>query len=498
MELRRTTADGRPAAGALAVLATLAVVLTVAVALLRPDGGAPAPAGATSSHLASPAASAVPTSGPTPSPTPSAAPSCSWGGRLDRPDRTVRTEYAVTGWFVLTTPDRCATRATVQGAHAIGADTLLTFGAELAPASPADLRPGGDDERFAGFTVDGGDGYDHAVARTGGGTVRHVYTYAAKATFDDAALFCPGHDGRSTTAHGTYTWWLLPVEGGYSDCDSPSRTYDLVVAHAASQADADALLVADAERFGMTVFLGLPKPAPDPATPYVADDSYTQTLGGFTSRVLAGWDARYGSRDAFAGVYQSLETAVFTDEASWAPNLRVYELQHRIVGFRLPRDKQRVVVSPYADLRRDGGTPVAAVRPALQRIADTAGGVRMVLAPQDGGGTGRVGVFGPGDRDRTVRADLHAVVGDTTYGEAYAGSTATLYAEAAKVRGATLWANVEAFRPPGEVGDRAPSDLATLDRQVALARPHVEKLIGYRWDDYLDASGLAADIAARG
>ena len=478
-----------------AVLAALAVLVGLA-ACGPPHAGSPAGGPAASS--AAPAPSTAPSTGASPSTSPSARPVCPGGGRLDRPDRAVRAASAVTGWFVLTTPDRCATRAKVQGAHAIGADTLVTFGAELTPASPADLRPGADDERFAGFAVDGEDGYDHAVARTGGGTVRHVYTYAAKATFDDAAIFCPGRDGRTTTAHGTFTWWLLPVEGGYSDCDSPSRTYDLVVAHAASATDADSLLVADAERFGMSVFLGLPKPAPDPEAPYVADDSYTQTLGGFTSRVLAGWDARYGTRDAFAGVYQSLETAVFTDEASWAPNLRVYELQHRIVGFRLPRDKQRVVVSPYADLRRDGGVRVAAVRPALQRIADTAAGVRMVLAPQDGGGTGRVGVFGPEDRDQPVRADLRGVVGGTTYGEAYAGSTATLYAEAAKVRGATVWANVEAFRPPGQVGDRAPSDLATLDRQVALARPHVEKLIGYRWDDYLDASGLAEAIAARG
>ncbi|MFC7877372.1 DUF4434 domain-containing protein [Isoptericola sp. NPDC057391] len=491
------TSPVRRASPFAAVVAAAAVLLGLAACGPAPSGspaGAPTP----SSSVAGPRAGGpAPSSSASVGTSPSPAPTCPGGGRLDRPDVAVRASYAVTGWFVLTTADRCATRATVQGAHTIGADTLVTFGAALAPATPADLRPGGD-EGFAGFTVDGQDGYDHAVAQTGGGAVRHVYTYAAKATFDDAALFCPGRDGRTTTAHGTFTWWLLPVEGGYSECDSPSRTYDLVVAHAASTVDADALLVADAERFGMSVYLGLPKPAPDPAAPYVGDDSYTQTLGGFTSRVLAGWNARYGQRDAFAGVYQSLETAVFTDEATWAPNLRVYEMQHRIVGFRLPRDKQRVVVSPYADLRRDGGVPVSSVRPALQRIADTAAGVRMVLAPQDGGGTGRVGVFGRADRDRPVRADLRGVVGRTTYGEAYAGSTARLYAEAAKVRGVTLWANVEAFRPPGEVGDRAPTDLATLDRQVALARPHVAKVVGYRWDDYLDASGLAAEIAARG
>ncbi|MFI2103085.1 hypothetical protein ACH436_07320 [Isoptericola sp. NPDC019693] len=383
--------------------AMVAAALLLGLAACDPT---PDPTGGPESSATAPAAT-----GPAPAPSPDPAPTCPGGVALDRPDRAVSTAYAVTGWFVLTSPDRCATRATVQGAHAIGADTLVTFGAPLVPASPADLRPGGDDDRFSGFTVDGEDGYDHAVARTGGGKVRHVYTYAAKATFDDATLFCPGRDGRSTTAQGTFTWWLLPVEGGYSECDSPSRRYDLVVASSPTT-DADTLLIDDAERFGVAVFLGLPKPAPDPRTPYVADGSYTQTLGGFTSRVLAGWDARHGQRSAFAGVYQSLETAVFTDEATWAPNLRVYELQHRIVGFRLPRDKQRVLVSPYADLRR-GATPVSAVRPALQRIADTAAGTRMVLAPQDGGGTGRVGAFRPGERDRRVRADLRAVVGDT-------------------------------------------------------------------------------------
>ncbi|MFD6177425.1 MULTISPECIES: hypothetical protein [unclassified Isoptericola] len=488
----RTTSPARRAAATL-LAATMALTL-LACSRPAPPSSGPDPSSASSAE-ASPLASGATPPG-SPDPTSSPAPTCPGGERLDRPDRTVRAASAVTGYFAFTSPSRCATRATVQGAHAIGADTLVTFGAQLTPAAPADLRPGAD-APFDGFTVDGADGYRHAVSRTGGGSVRHVYTYGGRTTFGDAALFCPGRDGRSTTAAGVFTWWLLPVEGGYSDCDSPSRTYDLVVAFDDSGADPDALLVADAALFGMSVYLGMPKPAPDPDVPYVADDSYTQTLGGFTSRVLADWNRKFGRSPGFAGAYQTLETAVFTDAATWAPNLRVYEMQHRIVGFRLPRDKQRVVVSPYADLRR-GAVPVAAVRPALQRIADTRAGVTMVLAPQDGGGTGRVGVFTPAERDEPVRADLRGIVGDTTYEEAYAGSTATLYAEAAAVRGVTLWANVEAFRPTGRVGDRASTDLATLDRQVALARPRVAKVVAYRWDDYLDASGLAAEIAARG
>jgi hypothetical protein len=241
----------------------------------------------------------------------------------------------------------------------------------------------------------------------------------------------------------------------------------------------------------------MPRPRSDPGLGYVADTSYTQTLGAFTTRVLTDWNQKFGRLDAFAGAYQTLETAVFTDAATWEPNLRVYELQNRIVGFRLPRDRQQVIVSPYADLRR-GELPVSAIQPTFRRIAETAAGVRLILAPQDGAGTGRVGLFRPEDADQPVRSDLHGVVGETTYGAAYAGTTATLYAEASAVPGVTLWANVEAFRPPGRVGDRAPGLIDVLDLQVELARPHVEKIIAYRWDGYLDTSGLAAEILTRG
>ncbi|GAA1731323.1 hypothetical protein GCM10009809_28530 [Isoptericola hypogeus] len=506
--------------------ALLAVVLVVAVALStlllarvgvggeQPPGsgtsGATTAAGVVSPAPASPpsgeaAPSVPPAPSVAPSPSGEAAPSatpaatvaaCPWGGRLDRPDRSVEVDYPVSGYFMLTTADRCATRAKVQGAHAIGADTIVTFGAELTPVTVGALRRPAKDNPFAGFAVDGTDGYRYATARTGGGRIRDVYTYANKSAFSDAALFCPRRDGRSRTPDGDFTWWLLPVEGGYSDCDSPSRTYDLVVSYGGS-VDADTLLVADAARFGMSVYLGMPRPRPDPGVGFVADASYTQTLGGFTSRVLADWDRKFGRLDAFAGAYQTVETAVFTNADVWRPNLKVYELQNRIVGFRLPKAKQRVVVSPYADLRR-GALPVSAVRPSFQQIADTAAGVRMILAPQDGGGTGRVGAFRPGDGGTRVRADLRGVVGRTTYGAAYAASTATLYAEASRVRGVTLWANVEAFRPPGQVGHRAPGRLDVLDTQVALARPHVQKVIAYRWDEYLDGSGLADQIRARG
>lgn len=490
-----------------AVLTVLLAVTVLAVlALVRPWSEQSAPPSAVPATTPSAAREAAPRPSATSSPSasssasPSASPSgtdlCGPGGRPPEPDRTVRVEYAVTGYFMLTTADRCAARAKVQGAHAIGADTIVTFGAVLREVTPDALRRPDGDNPFAGFRVAGMDGYQHAERLTDGGSIRAVYTYANQTVFSDAALFCPGRDGRSATDDGTFTWWLLPVEGGFSDCDSPSRTYDLVVSFSAGATDADTVLVSDAELFGMEVYLGMPRPQPDPGLDFVADASYTQTLGGFTSRVLEDWRHKFGELAAFAGAYQTLETAIFTNPAVWEPNLRVYELQNRIVGFRLPADKQRVVVSPYTDLRR-GETPVSAIRPALQRIADTAAGVSMILAPQDGVGTGRVGLFGPEDAGERVRPDLRGIVGDTTYGEAYAASSATLYAEASTVAGVTLWANVEAFRPPGRVGHRAPTELAVLDTQVELAAPHVEKVIAYRWDDYLDESGLAREILSR-
>lgn len=225
-------------------------------------------------------------------------------------------DYPVSGYFIFTSADRCDVLRRTAEARSVGADTLLTFGATLEPVAPEDLRA---DPAFERFEVDGEDGYDHAVRMTDGGAIRQVYTFEGKKVFHDAALGCGDRNGQVRTRTGVVTWWLFPIEGGYSSCESPSKTYDLVVSHSADDTDADALLVEAAQAHGMAVYLGLPRPQADPPSPYLADDSYTQTLGAFTTRVLADWTARFGKSQAFTGVYQTVETAVFTDEDAWGP-----------------------------------------------------------------------------------------------------------------------------------------------------------------------------------
>lgn len=162
-----------------------------------------------------------------------------------------------------------------------------------------------------------------------------------------------------------------------------------VVSYSPSNHDANSVLVSVAKRYGVTTYLGLPKPQMDAKVSYVADTSCAHMLSAFTSRVLATWNQRFGSSTAFSGVYQTLETAAFSNSTIWSNNLKIYALQNMIVQYRLPKSKERVIISPSASLRAQS---LSAVTKSYAQIVQTGKGARIILMPQDGVGTGKVGL----------------------------------------------------------------------------------------------------------
>ncbi|NUR84650.1 MAG: hypothetical protein HOY71_11250 [Nonomuraea sp.] len=169
------------------------------------------------------------------------------------------------------------------------------------------------------------------------------------------------------------------------------------------------------------------------------------------------------------------------------------------------------MISPYIDARRGRGFPPDQVGKGLAEVAATRAGLPMVVAVQDGRGTGKVGVYA----NPRARVDprLAPVVGDVTNGQAYYGSTSDYYAAAATAvpAGVELWANVEAFEPTPVAGDcgrldplplRGRATKARLDSQAAAAGPYVGKVISYGWDPFMTcqpAAGrpsVADDIAS--
>ncbi|MFI6600037.1 DUF4434 domain-containing protein [Nonomuraea sp. NPDC050536] len=396
-------------------------------------------------------------------------------------DTRVAVPYAITGYWLVPRSDRCVTRRTVEAIHRIGGDTLVTFGARLAPGRDPEVDCPG----------------CYQVGRK----VRRVYTYVTSEQFGPGLLRCPG-ERRFQTAGRTYYQLLL----GHSCTKGP---VDLVLV--VSDGDGLGNLMAEADGYGMKVYPGLPAAPQDPAKPWLPDPRHTSAVAAFTGRVLADYRQRFAGVKAFAGVYQSFELTVKARPAK-DPTIGLYRAQHAQVAAALPGT--RLLVSPYIDARRGPGFPPEQVGEGLAELAGTRAGLPMVVAVQDGRGTGKVGVYGPAEADAGVDPRVAPIVGNVTNRQAYYGSTGDYYAAAARAvpPGVELWANIEAFEPtpvPGDCGRADPLPLrgrptkARLDRQIEAARPYVSKIISYGWDPFMTCQpgvgrpSVADDIVSR-
>ena len=380
-------------------------------------------------------------------------------GTVIEPNTKVYTKYGISGYFMFTSSNGCFNRSQVERAHKMGADTIVTFGSTLKGSSAAMLAS---DNTFKNFKIKGQPGYNY-IKNVSGAKINRVFTYSDKLTYGKKALSCGSkRNGVQTVGESVYTWWLFPTDSSYSSCSSPSNNYDLVVSYSASKTDGNLVMVSNASRYGMKVYLGLPKPQGDPKVPYRADSSYHHTLGSFATRMLSTWNERYGNVNAFAGVYQTLETPVFSNQSIWAPNLKVYSILNAVTTYQLPKAKERVLISPYANLNAQ---PSSRIQPSYSAIVKTANGARIILAPQDGVGTGAVGM----------------------------NRVETFYAQSKKAGAPEFWANVEAFKPGGAVGNRPNTNKATLDAQIAKAKKYTPKVISYNWK-YMESSGIVKQI----
>lgn len=386
------------------------------------------------------------------------------------PDKKVYYRNGPTGYFMYP-GSGCPNRDQMERAHKMGADTVVTFGPTLAETNESQLTK---DAEFSKFVVNGKSGIQY-VRQVTGEKINRIFTYKFNQTFSTDALGCgQKRNGMYINADdNVYTWWLLPVDGAYSDCHSPTGTYDLVIAYSRTRVDYNTIMVTNAETFGMKAYLGLPMPGPDKKITYVADVSYMHTLLSFTTRLLATWDQRFGTSPGFGGVYQSREMAVFGSRDAWKNTLDLYSAQNQIVQYQLKKDKENVIVSPYASLDQQ---PLSRVAPSYKEIVDTRKGmaeisyssVELILAPQDGVGTGKVGL----DRvDSYLR-------------------------EAKKAGADQFWVNIELFKPGGKPGNRPLTDKATLEKQVAIAKKHGSKVIAFDWS-YAEKAGIVREILGK-
>lgn len=377
--------------------------------------------------------------------------------------KTDRSKYPVDGYFVYTSSNQCTGRNHMHEARQTGAKTSITFGSRILSSSKSSLAK---DSVFKHFRIGGRTGYDHALRQTDGGKIRAVYTYSNKVSFSSNALKCGKRNGVQVVGSKMFTWWLFPVGGSYSGCTSPTKTYNLVVAYNPSaKEDADYNMVANAEALGMQVYLGLPWSKADSKAPYLADgDKYYQhTYGAFATRFGLTWQQRYGKSKAFAGVYATQEMVIGGKASVWQPSLNIYKIQSQVMSYTLGSSKRTLLVSPYASVKQHPLSGAAASLRNIVKHAKAGANVRVIIAPQDGVGTGQVPI----------------------------SQTTTLF-KAAKQAGAwRTWANLEAFQSKRDsAGNRLPmpKDGKRFRQQVNNARSaKVDSIIVYSWNQARDS-----------
>ncbi|MGP3961332.1 DUF4434 domain-containing protein [Nonomuraea sp. 3N208] len=471
-----------------AVLAVVAAVIIV----LPPSSEAPAP-------TASRSAAAQP---PSDQPTPKVSEFTDGCGTFETKEKA---PYAVTGYWIMPRSNPCTWRTQLKEIHDVGGDTIIRigYGLQFRPVSDDGeilTRDGEPDSLYKACEEDGLSCRDAAERdlkqANPGNRIGRTYVYRTDESFGENVFRCPQMEHSIRAGKRTYFRIITQPDGSDdSTCDFSRKgaSYDLILV-AGAEKDSLTELLRLGDQFGIRIFPALPLAPRDPDTPIRAYKHHVGTLTTLTRRILQDYGARFADRASLGGVYQPFEVQMSATLAS-NPTLEVYAGQHTIVEQELPG--KPILISPYMDARRRvgfGQTPKQ-VAEAFKALAKTGVGI---IAPQDSRGTGKVGLFWPDERDAEVDERLWPVVGESTYGTAYHGSTRDYYREMSVAREemiqagyqVQLWANVEAFEPSGEQpcapqGTRGKTDKKRLDQAVTMAGRYVQKVVSYMWSDFM-------------
>ncbi|GAA1019661.1 hypothetical protein Aple_060530 [Acrocarpospora pleiomorpha] len=440
-------------------------------------------------------------------------------------DTNVTTPYSITGYWILPTTDRCNWRRQLEAIHHLGGDTVVRIGFGLSPRQvsaegwildqvTAEGKDPLADKRYA-FCVENSVPCAKAAendlkAANPENRISWNFTYRTDEQYGDGVFRCPSMERKIVIGDKVF-YRLLASEDGSDDatCDftSKGKAYHLILVSAGAT-DSLTELLDLGDRFGIKVFPALPLAPRDPTGTTRANPRHVGTLTTLTRRILQDYGDRHAGRESLGGVYQPFELQI----RDWAepenvPTLQVYAEQHRIVEQELPG--KPILVSPYLDARRRVGytsTPKQ-VKNGFKALARTGVGI---IAPQDGRGTGKGGLFWPNWKNQPVDERLKPVVGESTYNTAYYGGTREYYREMSEARKellgegveVQLWANVESFEPSatercGTQGSRGRTDKPRMDTAVTLVGPYVSKIISYMWTDFYTCGSpsLSEEIA---
>ena len=419
---------------------------------------------------------------------------------------TPANNYPISGFFIAASTNDQANVDKLKAIKAVGGDTVVIFGNQMKPAaidsSGRITREGKADSAFTDCKIDSA---PCAPAVTAGLRIGKTFIFSNGSHFGGSALKCPA-DKNITSNGRLYTLLVIPTAG--SSCTSSNGVYDLVAIYSGRATDADPALSVSraATTLSMKVYAGMPAPVKRTDLPWLPDTSYLATFGKFTERFIL-FHASDNNVAGLAGFYHHTEMPLST--AGFDSILSVYRTQNTAIKNYLP--SRGALVSPYIDARRTAagrGTPATATI-AARNIANTASGIRLNIAIQDGMGTSKGGAYMGSEAGSSVDKYAAAYMGSGSWASKYIAPTGDYYAAAkAGIAGtsAQLWANVEGMAPSGPstantCGDekRGQTTTARLARQIQQLGQNTAKTISFMWDDYftcvVNGKTLASQLA---
>ena len=394
--------------------------------------------------------------------------------------------YPISGFFIFASSVDAVNKQKLADIKAIGGDTVITFGSQLKPATLASLP--------ADCLVNG---VNCAQAAAGTVKVNRYFTYTDGGRWGAPAVRCP-LDRALVSSGKAFTVLVFPAAG--TGCVSSNGTYDVVVVGGASATagDPSVSLAAAATGAGIKYFAGMPLPVRRTDVAYLPDMSYQRTFTQFTERYLQ-YQAAVNNVAGLAGFYHSTEMPT-SDGATFDPILTVYRIQNEAIRRILPT--RAAVVSPYLDARVGWNISLEGTRNAVRKIAQTASGVVLNIAVQDGMGTGKGGAFFGNEASASVDRFAASIVGSGSWGSKYVASNRDFYLAAAagvSGTGAVLWANLEGMAPaagtnPCDTNLRGQTTKARLDRQLQQVANAPRKIISFTWDTYYTCTGTGTPL----
>lgn len=408
----------------------------------------------------------------------------------------------ISGFFIYSDTNAQKNLEKLDAIKAAGGDTVITFGNRLRPAGQNGAghitTDGAVNSSFTDCYIDGA---PCVTAMKRAYNIRSTFTYGDKSMWNAGAIKC-GIDRvvNNGKDRKTFTLLVIPTQG--NGCSSPNGQYDLVVINNSwgSQDATNALVNGSAER-GMQYVVGLPAPVIDGANPHLPNLSYMDTMEKFTDRFMLEFKGKYNSA-GFGGFYHHFEQNL---NSAWHETLSLYRMQNRIIAKHFGTSKY-ALVSPYIDSRRiwTGATPAQVAQNAAA-IADTAEGVPLIIAPQDGVGTGKGAAY--------YDTEAGAGVDPWSIPESGAGTNAGIHHASTKYyynairdvlapRGVQMWANLEGMSASHNGSNTCTNGTARgatvkdrLDKQVQMSGSYTSKNISFMWDHYYTCAPFGTSLA---